>query len=108
MDVCAKLPSLIKFDDYDGNWEEYENALYSIFRSTFIENKQYFQGKPVGIFTDKMYHGKEKTFWHVISEGKNEFNRIPEMRRCERITWIESFINLLTCNECKKGFKMEI
>jgi hypothetical protein len=31
--------------------------------------------------------GKEVTFWHIISEGKTEDNRLPDLRRCERIRW---------------------
>lgn len=100
MEICERLPSLIKLDDYNGEWEEYENALYNVFKSLFIDNKQYFQGKPIGIFTEAMYHGKEKTFWHIISEGDSEYNRTPDMRRCERIVWVNSFINLLICGDC--------
>jgi hypothetical protein len=31
--------------------------------------------------------GKEATFWHFISEGSDEANRTPDLRRCERIPW---------------------
>jgi len=31
--------------------------------------------------------GKAATFWHIISEGNIEENRLPDMRRCERIRW---------------------
>jgi hypothetical protein len=31
--------------------------------------------------------GKEATFWHLISEGKSEKDRLPDLRRCERIRW---------------------
>ena len=31
--------------------------------------------------------GKEATFWHLISEGGNEADRLPDLRRCERIRW---------------------
>jgi hypothetical protein len=34
-----------------------------------------------------MEQGKEATFWHLISEGKVEGERLPDMRRCERIRW---------------------
>ena len=37
--------------------------------------------------------GKGYAFWHVISEApqsnnRNESERIPNLRRCERIRWI--------------------
>jgi hypothetical protein len=31
--------------------------------------------------------GKAATFWHLISEGKAEDERLPDLRRCERIRW---------------------
>lgn len=102
---CDKLPELIELQDHGGNWSEYEEILYKEFRASFIDNKQSFMGKTVGIFTDKMYNNKEKTFWHVISEGPNEFDRTPDIRRCERINWIEKIINLIICNECPSIYK---
>jgi hypothetical protein len=30
---------------------------------------------------------KEATFWHLLSEGMIEENRLPDLRRCERIRW---------------------
>ncbi|WP_027640094.1 hypothetical protein [Clostridium cadaveris] len=105
MNNCEKLPELIELDDYSGVWEEYENELYNIFKSSFIDTKQYFQGKPIGIFTEAMYHGKEKTFWHIISEGNNEYDRNPELRRCERIAWIKPLIELLICDKCTSIYK---
>lgn len=105
MSTCNNLPELIELNEYNGDWPEYENALYNIFREAFIDNTQIFMGKPVGIFTDKMYNNKEKTFWHVISEGPSEFERNPDMRRCERITWIEKIINLLICKDCDNIYK---
>jgi hypothetical protein len=39
-----------------------------------------------------MTHGKEATFWHIISEGQDEENRIPDFRRCERIRWPKPII----------------
>ena len=31
--------------------------------------------------------GKEATFWHLISEGADEENRLPVVERCARIRW---------------------
>jgi hypothetical protein len=36
--------------------------------------------------------GKEATFWHLISEGKGEEERLPDLRRCERIRWPKPII----------------
>ncbi|WP_138206361.1 hypothetical protein [Haloimpatiens lingqiaonensis] len=102
MDNCEKLPNIIKLDDYDGQWDLYEEELYKIFRRDFIESEKSFMGKNIGIFTNKMYNNKEKTFWHVISEGPDEFNRIPDIRRCERIGWIDKIISMFTCHSCEE------
>ena len=32
--------------------------------------------------------GKHFSFWHLISTGNDEENRTPDLRRCERISWI--------------------
>ena len=105
MDTCDNLPELIKLNQYNGDWKEYEEKLYSVFKEAFIDNTQYFLGKPIGIFTDKMYNNKEKTFWHVISEGPSEFERNPELRRCERVGWINTIVNLIYCNNCEEIYK---
>jgi hypothetical protein len=36
--------------------------------------------------------GKGFGFWHVIQEGPAEQDRIPDLRRCERIRWISWMI----------------
>jgi type II secretory pathway component PulM len=42
-----------------------------------------------------MSQGKEATFWHLILEGKDEEERIPDMRRCERIRWPRPMIEAI-------------
>ena len=39
-----------------------------------------------------MYDGKEAGFWHCVSSGPDEQNRTPDIRRCERISWIRAII----------------
>ena len=40
-----------------------------------------------------MESGKEATFWHMTSEGKDEATRNPDLRRMERIKWPAALIN---------------
>ena len=42
MDKCSKLPDIIRFDDYDGQWELYEEELYKVFKNAFIESEKKF------------------------------------------------------------------
>ena len=37
------LPDLVKFSDYGGNWEKYEEALYGFFKQDFIDHRVYYK-----------------------------------------------------------------
>ena len=41
----------------------------------------------MGLKRHPIIQGKEATFWHMISEGNDEAERLPDLRRCERIRW---------------------
>lgn len=41
----------------------------------------------MGLKRYPMEQGKDATFWHMISEGKTEADRLVDFRRCERIRW---------------------
>lgn len=45
-----------------------------------------------GVRSDPRDQGKEAGFWHAISEGANELERTPDLRRCERVRWIRAII----------------
>ncbi|MBU0995900.1 MAG: hypothetical protein KJ737_25680 [Proteobacteria bacterium] len=86
------LPPLILFNDYEGNWDAYLEALYTWFKKDFIDDKPIFQGRRLGLKRHPMTDGKEATFWHMIQEGKIEEERTPDLRRCERIRWPKPII----------------
>lgn len=86
-DAPAWLPPLVLFSDYSGNWDAYLDAIYEWFKQDFIDSKPVFQGRRLGLKRHPMTHGKEVTFWHMTSEGMDEENRTPDLRRCERIRW---------------------
>jgi hypothetical protein len=86
------LPSLIRFEDYDGNWEKYINAVFAVFYRDFIETQPRFLGKWVRCRRDPIVDGKEAGFWHCVSEGPDEEQRTPDLRRCERIGWLRPVI----------------
>jgi len=81
------LPPLVLFNDYDGNWKNYLDAIYTWFKQDFINSKPLFQGRRLGLKRHPMAHGKEATFWHMIQQGDIEEDRMPDLRRCERIRW---------------------
>lgn len=82
------LPPLIRFDDHEGNWDKYINAVFALFHRDFIATQPKFRDKWVRIRRDPTYKGKEAGFWHCTSEGPSEHDRTPDIRRCERIAWI--------------------
>lgn len=81
------LPDLLRLADFDGNWERYETALYAGFKQDFIDSAPLFEGKRLALKRHPLSQGKEATFWHIISEGNEEAERLPDLRRCERIRW---------------------
>jgi hypothetical protein len=77
---------------YDGDWEQYLAAIYAVFRRDFVLSRPNFAGRRLGLKRLPLEGGKEATFWHFISEGKDEETRLPDLRRCERIAWIRPMI----------------
>ncbi len=85
------LPNLMLFEDFDGNWQRYEDEVYSRFYQDFIESHPHFNGKPVYV-KRSLEKGKERGFWHLITEGPAEQLRTPSLERCERIAWVRAII----------------
>lgn len=107
--MSFELPKLIMFNDYNGDWEKYLSAIYLCFKNDFIDSPGRFNGKVVQTRREPMFQRKESCFWHIITKGKIEENRTPDMARCARIKWpryiIDNFKNkkiLYWENERKK------
>ena len=93
------LPDLVLMSDHDNNWNRYLNALYWFYTKDFIEDKPTYCGERLAVKKHPLIDGKEATFWHIIQEGEKEDERIPDLRRCERIRWPKAIIE--HCNECE-------
>jgi len=91
------LPPLVRLEDADGDWTAYEETIYGWFKKDFLDSLPVWPGKRVGLKRHPLSQGKEATFWHFISEGSTEDERLPDIRRCERIRWprptMEAFPN---------------
>lgn len=83
--VTQDLPKLIGFS---GDWRDYVEELYKVYERQIVQGKLEFLGLPVKTQYRPPSQGKGFGFWHVISEGQEEAERIPDFRRCERISWI--------------------
>jgi hypothetical protein len=81
------LPPLVLLGSHSGNWNHYVEALYRYYKQDFVDSQPVFRGLAVQRKVTPVEQGKEASFWHLISEGKKEADRIPDMRRCERIRW---------------------
>jgi len=87
------LPPLVLLDDFGGNIGAYLDHLYEIFLDDFVRNRANLLGVPVHIKRHPLAAGREATFWHLLSSGKIEAERIPDLRRCERIAWPRAIID---------------
>ena len=79
------LPDLVRFH---GDWERYVEELYEIYMKEVVNGGLKFGGLPVRCRRHPEARGKGFGFWHVIQEGRVEEERLPDLRRCERIRWI--------------------
>ena len=86
------LPELLLFQDYNGDWHRYLDAAYDCFTKDFLEAVPKVLGVDIRSKRNKMYDGKDHSFWHCIEEHipgapVDEDNRIPNIRLIERIKW---------------------
>lgn len=84
--VCD-IPEIIELASYGGDYPLYESAIYEIYRDNFHDEQLTFRGQPIRHKKYPEYKGKPATFWHIISNGSDEENRLPNLRRYERIEW---------------------
>lgn len=81
------LPPLVLLQSYDGDWDRYLDAIYAFFKQDFVNSQPSYRGVKLQLKRHPVIQNKEATFWHLISEGKTEVDRVPDLRRCERIRW---------------------
>lgn len=87
-----KLPSILPVSSFSSDRNAYTKALYRLFKKDFIDNDLFFKGKKVEIIHEKLYEEKERSFWHIISEGDEDINRTPISYRAEKIRWARPII----------------
>lgn len=79
------FPDQIYFENYSGNFEKYFEAVYTIFKHDFIKKQPLYDDKKVTVRRYPEVEGIHRTFYHITHEGEDESNRIPDLRRMERI-----------------------
>ena len=100
------MPGKLEASLFHGNLNLYKEALYKIFKRDFIDNTLYYNGKKVDIIHEKFHEGKERSFWHIISEGDKDIDRTPISRRAEVLPWAKPLIEEDgTCIQYKQWVK---
>jgi hypothetical protein len=79
------FPDLICFEEYQGNFKNYFNAVYQIFSANFLKSNPHYEGVKVTAPRYPEVDGLSRTFYHITHQGDDEQNREPDIRRMERI-----------------------
>ena len=87
------LPSLLTLESVGDDWDKYLEVVYQSFLKDFVSQHAHFRTRHVALGRYRKTQGKEDTFWHLVSEGKDEATRTPDLARCERIRWPRAFVD---------------
>jgi hypothetical protein len=93
MNKSLTLPNLIFLEDYQGNFSLYNEAVYAVFKNDFVKNKPVFQNKRLALKAHPLIDSKEYTYYHFTHSGNIETERIPDLRRMERIGFPKPMID---------------
>ena len=91
-------PDLLLLEDFNGDWNTYVDGLYRIFMTEIARGGLRFRNRIVNCRRQKETFGRWASFWHLTQRGPVEEDRLPDLRRCERIRWVRWTIeNAPTC-----------
>lgn len=86
------LPEELRYADYEGDWNKFLEAVYGIFERDFKSSCPEYEGFPL-VYDSRLEARKEMAFWHLIQRHDcRAQDRIPDLRRCERIPWPKPII----------------
>jgi hypothetical protein len=94
------LPDPLILEPWNTNTYE---SLYQIFCEDFKNKNRplFFKDEKIIIFSSNNFlsEGKEKIFWHITDKDDRAYaERLPDIRRAERINWIRPIIENYTDN----------
>lgn len=81
-------PDLLRFADYGGDWAAYEAELNRVFMDEIARAGLVFRGEAVNCRRHAEVAGRWASYWHLVQEGRVEDDRMPDLRRCERLRWV--------------------
>lgn len=77
-------------NEFGGDWRAYEEHCYSVYDADFHNGPRPWPvpGQVLKIKRNPVLaDGRCNTFWHLVTVGPDEAERIPDLSRCERISW---------------------
>jgi hypothetical protein len=89
----VELPEIITLEEFGGVFKSFYEEVYKIFFSDFVRTRPNYRGTRLGLKKHPMIDNKEYTFYHFTHDGDIETERIPNLRRMERISWPNPIIN---------------
>lgn len=92
------LPPIITLNSFGGDWITYLEHIYDHYCQDFVGVDLHFRGVRLALKRHPELEGKEATFWHLISSGPIETERLPDMRRSERVCWPRAMIEAANQN----------
>lgn len=87
------LPEIITLEEFDGNFHNFYEEVYSIFKKDFVDTKPTYRGTKLRLKMHPYIEGKEYTFYHFTHDGDIETERLPNLRRLERIGYPRPIID---------------
>ncbi len=82
--------------------KDYLDTLYQCFVSDFVKTSPVFRGVALKLKKHPQRENKEATFWHLITEGKDEATRTLDYPRASKLPWVKPTIE----NEQKPEIKV--
>lgn len=77
-------------NDFGGDWDRFVDDCYVRYRADFYDSSVTWPiaGQPFKIKRNPLADdGRCHTFWHIVTEGDIEDERLPALDRCECIGW---------------------
>ena len=95
------LPRMICLEDYGGNYAAFINAVYQIFFRDFIRHKAMFGSHRIHLRYHPAFQDRPYAFYNMTHKGDIENERLPDLRRCDRIPWARP-----TIEQTESGWKL--
>lgn len=92
------LPALLLMEECGNSWDVFRARVFSEFGRTLVEDQAKYQDCWVRCPAHTPDDDQHGTFWHCVSDGRPG-ERLPDLRRMERIRWIRGIIENAASSE---------